>query len=87
MRLHLQATALTVALFTVSTTSLPTFSATSSALTSLLALGKRSPQPPFEMEPLDDDEMEAAAQAWGIPDLEISDTPFSDAMGEAAAAA
>lgn len=56
-------------------------------MTSLLALGKRSPQPPFEMEPLDDDEMEAAAQAWGIPDLEISDTPFSDAMGEAAAAA
>lgn len=87
MRLHIQATALTVALFAVSTTSLPTFSATRSALTGLLAHSKRSPQPPFEMEPLDDDEMEAAAQAWGIEGLDISDTPLSDAMPQAAGAA
>ena len=88
MRLHLQATALTIALFAVSTTmALPTFSATRSALTSLLANNKRSPQGPWDMAPLDDDEMEAAAQAWGIEDLDISDTPFSDAMPQAAGAA
>ena len=90
MRLHLQATALTFALFTISTTSLPTFSATRSALTSLLTHSKRAPQPPFEMDPWDDDDWEAAGQAWGIPDLDISDTPISDAIignGEAAAAA
>ena len=39
------------------------------------------------MAPLDDDEMEAAAQAWGIEDLNISDTPFSDTMPQAAGAA
>ena len=83
MRLRLPTTALTVALFAVSTTSLPTFS----VLTSLLAHNKRSAQPPWEMVPLDDDEMEAAAQAWGIEDLDISDTPFSDAMPQAAGAA
>ena len=87
MRLHLQATALFVALFAVSTTSLPTFSAKRSALTSLLPHRQRSPQGPWDMAPLDDDEMEAAAQAWGIEDLDISDTPFSDAMPQAAGGA
>ena len=90
MRLHLQAPALTVALFTVLTTSLPTFRATSNALTSLLIHSKRAPQPPFEMDPWDDDDWNAAVQAWDMPDLDISDTPISDAIignGEAAAAA
>ncbi len=80
MRLHLQATALTIALFTISITSLPTFSATRSALTSLLTLSKRAPQPPFEMDPWDDDDWNAAIQAWDQPDLDISDTPISDAI-------
>ena len=39
------------------------------------------------MAPLDDGEIEAAAQAWGIEGLDISDTPFSDAMPQAAGAA
>ena len=59
-------------------------------MTSLLTHSKRSPQPPFEMEPWDDDDWDAAGEAWGIPDLDISDTPISDAIignGEAAAAA
>ena len=82
MRLHLrlQATALTVALFAISTTTaLPTFG----ALASLLHYSKRSPQPPFQMEPLNDDEMEAAAQAWGIEDPDI---PFANILWQAAAA-
>ena len=84
MRLHLPATALTIAFFAISTiTALPTFS----ALTSLFAHNKRSPQDPWDMAPLDDEEMEAAAQAWGIEDLDISDTPFSDAMPQVAGAA
>lgn len=65
MHLHLKAAALTLALFAVSTTSLPTFSATRSALTSLLTHSKRAPQPPFEMEPWDGDDWDAAGQAWG----------------------
>ena len=83
MRLHLQSTALTIALFAVSTTALPTFS----ALTSLFTHSKRSAQGPWDMAPLDDGEMEAAAQAWGIEGLDISDIPFSDAMPQAAGAA
>lgn len=80
MRLHLQATAITLTLFAISTTTaLPMFG----ALASLLAYSKRSPQPPFGMEPLNDDEMEAAAQAWGIEDLDI---PFANIMWQAAAA-
>ena len=86
MHFHLQATALTLALFTISTTSLPTFSATRSALTSLFTHSKRAPQPPFEMDPWDDDDWNAAIQAWDG----VSDTPISDAIianGESAAAA
>ena len=66
---------------------LPTISATRSALTSLLAYSKRSPQGPWDMAPLDGDKMEAAAQAWGTEDLDISDTPFSYAMPQVAGAA
>ncbi|KAL2058301.1 hypothetical protein ABVK25_001027 [Lepraria finkii] len=88
MRLPIQAATPALAVFTVSTTTLPTFSGARNALTSLVSHIKRSPQPPpgnFDMDPLNDDEMDAAMATWGIDDdLGLSDTPISDATPLAA---